>query len=285
MISIATLIASMSGGCSSSRELAGPPITKPAAVSAKGHTVVAGEPAQIHFTCRLDNGEIAASSDMAEEDANLIKSSIFRARQANTPIVISAGEAADTPDTGSQRGFEAEIIYQLSKAIVGLKTGERQAVTIRAERLPETHKNENFLQIAKVRRRNKEVRLTPEEYRAKTGKTPQTGDSFIIDPAVPGKITSVTQGDVIITFFPAAKVVATPFGEAAVRELADRYEIDIDAHTGTLVRTGPLVGRIVGVDDRFITIDYGHAFGGEPLTCDILVEPARPDGILQPEAR
>jgi FKBP-type peptidyl-prolyl cis-trans isomerase 2 len=128
-----------------------------------------------------------------------------------------------------------------------------------------------------VRQRVKEMRFTPDEYRLRTGKVAEVGQPFVIDPAVPGKVSSVTESEVLVRFFAkTGDKVATPFGEGTVRESSDRYDIVIDAHPGALVRSGGLVGRIASVDDRFINIDYSHPFGGEALLCDILVESAKP---------
>jgi len=59
-----------------------------------------GEQADIHFTCRLPNGEIAAST--YEEDvavnSSLPKSPIFIPRKMNTPIPITAEKNAPVPE-------------------------------------------------------------------------------------------------------------------------------------------------------------------------------------------
>ena len=39
------------------------------------------------------------------------------------------------------------------------------------------------------------------------------------------------------------------------------------------MRTGPLVGRIIAVENGLFTLDYGLPFGGETLVCDVVVEP------------
>jgi hypothetical protein len=172
-----------------------------------------------------------------------------------------------------ERGLEQEIVYQLSKEIVGLAVGEKQIREVRAEPRKEEQKGEFLLQIARARQKVKEMNLTPEEYKLRTGKPAEVGQAFVIDPAVPGKVSSVTPSKVVIRFLakPGDKI-ATPFGDGTVMELPDRYEIVIDARPGTLVRTGGFVGRIINVDDRFISIDYGHPFGEETLICDVLVE-------------
>ena len=240
----------------------------------EGQSVKAGDEAALHFTCRLRKGEVAASSyQSVADDSSLRKSSIFVRRTANTPLVITAGKPCEAAVPGREKSMEEEILAKLSGSIVGMRTGERQTREIEAERRPEQKKDEYFLRIARVRERVKEMRLDPETYKSRTGRTPEVGQSFVIDPAVPGTVALVTEREVVVRFSAGSRV-ATPFGEGTVKELADRYEITIDAHPGNLVRSGGLVGRIVSVDERFIGIDYGHPFGGERLSCDIIVESA-----------
>jgi FKBP-type peptidyl-prolyl cis-trans isomerase 2 len=243
----------------------------------EGQVVKAGDEAAVHFTCRLPNGDIAASSyGSVAENSALKKSPVFWHRTVNTPIAIMAGSPSVPDDAGVQRSLEDEILYRLAGAIVGLRTGEGKTVEVRSERRPEKNKDEYLLKAARVRQRMKEMSLSPEQYTARMGKTAEVGQPFVLDPAVPGKVASVTEKEVVIRFSAkAGEKVATPLGEGTVRELPDRYEIAIDAHPGALVRSGGYVGRILSVDDRLITIDYGHPFGGEALLCDVLVESAK----------
>ena len=243
-------------------------------VTPKPSIVIPGDQVDVHFTCRLRNGEIVASSyEEVGRDSSLPKSRVFIPRKMNTPIPIKAERNLPVPDKPGEGGLEGEILRQLSVAAVGREIGKKQAVEIRAERLPEQTKGEWVAKIARVRERPKEMRFTPEEYKAKTGNEPQLGRTFIHDPALPGKVEVVNEKEVIVRFAPQnGTEVMTPFGKGNVRELPDRYEIVIDAQPGSLVRTAALVGRIVDVDDREITIDYSDPFGGEPLLCDLLVE-------------
>jgi FKBP-type peptidyl-prolyl cis-trans isomerase 2 len=245
---------------------------------AEALTVKAGDEANVHFTCRLKNGDIAASSyPSVAVDPKLHKSPIFVARTTGAPLLLVAGQPPSGPNQDQARGFEGEIIYQLSKAVVGLRVGEKQTREMAGERLQEKKKDDYHLQMARVRQRVKEMRLTPEQYKAQTGRAAEVGRPFVIDPAVPGEVSSVTESEVVIRFSAeAGEKVATPFGEGTVNELPDRYEIVIDARQGALVRSGGYVGRITAVDDKTITIDYSHPFGEESLLCDVLVESTAP---------
>lgn len=248
--------------------------------------VSSGDPVKVHFTCRFKNGETAISTYQAlSKDTSVPKSTIFLERDRNTPIGLIAEKEPPKPEKPNLMGFESWLFYRMSSALVGIKRGEKTTVEIGAERLEECEKEEHSIKMARVRERPKEKRMTPEEYKNRTGKTPEPGQPYIIDPVLPGKVLFVTEKEVLIRFSPKNKTkVPTPFGEGIVTEYPDRFEIVINAQPGTLVRSGGIVGRIINVDERFITIDYGHPFGGETLSCDILVETNRQDNISESSA-
>lgn len=239
--------------------------------------VVQGNTAGVHFTCRLPNGDVAVSTHQAVgDDTSIKRSNIFLKRDRDTPVEIMAGVVPENLKDPDKRGFEGEVIYQLSMSIKEMPVGSKQIRMLKAERLPERKKGEHILKMARVRKRPKEMRFKAEEYKNRTGKAPGVGQPFVIDPALPGSVVSVTESEVVVKFSATpGKTVMTPFGKGTIREFDDRYEIAINAIPGTLVRSSGLVGRVVQVDENFITIDYGHPFGGEVLTCDVLVEWAR----------
>lgn len=161
----------------------------------------------------------------------------------------------------------------MSVALVGREVGKKQEVEISAKRYPEEQKDEWLLKMSRVRQRDKELRFTPEEYQAKTGRAAEVGRTFLLDPSLPGKVESVSEKEVVVRFSPGpGNEVTTPFGKGIIRERPERYEIVINAIPGRLVRTGAIVGRIVNVDDLEITVDYGHPFGGEVLRCELMIE-------------
>ena len=140
--------------------------------------------------------------------------------------------------------------------------------------------------MAKVRKRQKEMRLTREEYTTRTGKAPEQGKPFAQDKMVRGTLSEVTDKEVVIRFTPLPeKNLVTPFGPLTVREMADHYDLEIMAEKGSLIRTGPMAGRITDVDKESITIDYGHPFAGEKLTCEVIavkVEPQQTKETSEP---
>ncbi len=228
-----------------------------------------GERATVDFTCRIGNGEIAAStSGEVARDPSLPKSRVFLPRTARDPLVLVAGAEEVRRGPLGVVSFEDAIAARLAAAIVGLREGTRAAVELGADR----ESAGGRLPMARVWRRPKELRLSREEYAAGKGRAPEIGQEYILDPLIPGKVTAVSDNEVRIGF-PCrdGAQVETPFGKGVLREEADHCGIAIDARPGTLVRSGPLAGKIVSMNDRSFVIDYGHPFGGETLSCDVTV--------------
>lgn len=239
-----------------------------------GGIVRPGNAADIRFLCRLQTGEVVVATDSAMgQNGALPKSTVFLPRGKDGSFSVMAGGALPEPPRGKEMAFEDEIINRLAGVIVGMRVGESRTVNLTAEELPERSRDDYVLRVARIRKRPREMRITIDEYHNRTGKSPEVGQPFVFDAAVPGRVEAVTPEEVVIVFSAQpGDVVPTPFGPGHIRTLENNYEIVIDAQKGALVRTGPLVGRIVDVNEQFLIIDYRHPFGGEMLTCDVTVE-------------
>lgn len=240
--------------------------------------VKAGEKIAVNFTCRLNNGDIAATTDFAlDANPDIKKSSVFVPRKTGDPLIITAGEDEKIYGTPGESGFEGEIVADAAKAVVGMKIGEIRAFEVRRDRIKTSGNEPMVIQMARVRTRAKEIKMTPDEFISKKGKDPEVGQIYTIDPSVPGKVVSVSDEEVVIRFkAEPGKKIRTALGEAEIREKAGSYEIVIDAKNGDLIRSGNMVGRIVNIDDRMITIDYSHPLAYETLKCDVKVENREP---------
>jgi len=231
-----------------------------------------GDNADIHFQCLLKNGEIAAATDDNAVKKDQPKANIYVVRLKNDPVSVLVPGPSEKLAGEKERTFEDDIAVRLAGHLTGLKEGETRHIELTAQDLPERTKENYTVSLARVQKTPKEIKITIEEYKSRTGMSPETGKSFVYDPAVPGHVESVTGNDVIIRFSAEdGAVVQTPFGVGRIREEADAYKVDIDARKGSLIRSGPLVGRITDVDDKFMVIDYRNPFGGETLSCDVTV--------------
>lgn len=228
--------------------------------------------AYIHFQCLLPSGEIAAATDDTAAKKDRPKANIYLVRDKIDPVPVVIKSPSEKPIYEKEINFEDDIAKRLAWHLTGLKEGEMRHVELTAQDIPERNKEDYVIRMARIRQRPKEMKMTISEYQSSKGMAPETGQTFVMDPAIPGRVESVTGEDVVIRF--SAKegdVVQTPLGSGRIRVEDNVYKIDIDARKGSLVRTAHLVGRITDVNDKFIIIDYRNPFGGETLSCDVTV--------------
>jgi FKBP-type peptidyl-prolyl cis-trans isomerase 2 len=230
-----------------------------------------GDSADISYLCRLRNGEIAASTVKVAEDQP--RSALYIARSETGPLSLRAVSPDGPPPQVTERPIEDEIADRLTRIIVGMREGESRRVEFSSEDIPHINEGSYTSRLARVRKRPKEMKMTIDEYRNRTGTSPEAGQVFTIDPDFPGRVEEITDNEVVIRF-PArvGSVIETPFGPGLVGEEKDYYTITIDTQKGALVRAGNLVGRVIALDDRVITVDFRNPFGGETLICDVRVE-------------
>jgi FKBP-type peptidyl-prolyl cis-trans isomerase 2 len=229
-----------------------------------------GDTADIRFICKLKTGEVVAATGKAEIQGERLSRVLFPTDK-DGPVSIMA--VTPGPLARKERAFEDEINERLAGMVSGMKEGESRNIELTAQDLPE-RKPENYVTtIARVRIRPKEMRMPVGDYTFRAGKSPEVGQSFALDPSFPGRVESVTDKEVVIRFKadPGTEIV-TPFGTGRILEDESNYKVDIDAVQGAIVRSGPFVGRIAGVDAESILLDYRNPLGGETLTCNVKVE-------------
>lgn len=243
----------------------------------KGKPVAAGDQAAVRFTCRLKSGEIAISTEKkVADDSSLPKSALFMPRNQDGPLMIDAEIAVQNKPDDLYASFEDRVVKRIAGAVVGMAAGERRTAPITAQREDAYLKPEEiFLKMSRIRHRPKEVTIASAEFASRMGKAPVAGEEVALEDGLPARVVSVQGNNVLLSIAAlSGRQIRTPFGVGTVRETPDDVVVEIDARVGTLVRSGPLAGRISAVDDTTFTLDYGHPFGGEELSCDVAVEPA-----------
>jgi len=240
----------------------------------EGRIVQVGESADIDYICRLSNGEVAAATDGVAKDQP--KSKLYLAGKETGPVSVTAvSPDGPEPEERQAQKFEQLIQDKLARRVAGMKEGGKSQVELTAHDLPGRSKGNYTSRLARVRTRSKEMNVPLGEFHYQDGKSPEVGQSYAYDPAFPGRIEAVTEKAAVVRFSSKVKpgeVLETPFGPGLIREDETHYYVDIDARKNALVRTGGLIGRIVDVDDKFITVDFGNTFAGETLFCDVEVE-------------
>lgn len=244
--------------------------------SAAPAIVRTGDRVELGFTCRLPDGELAATTrpDSAVSDDR--KSPFYLPRNGPDTVMLTAGEQA--AETKQERvSFEEEIMKRLGVSLVGVSEGEQTVLELQAERYPALTDKDRYVRMATVRKRQKELRLSREEYTTRTGKTPEVGQRMVLDPLVPGRISEVTDKEVVVLFAPdPGRPLTTPFGPVTLRETPGHYELIIAAEKDRLIRTGGMAGRISSVSSDSFEVDFGHPFGGEKLNCNVNVVSLKP---------
>lgn len=243
--------------------------------------VKSGDPVNLRFTCRFPSGDLAATTYPAlVEDARISKSAVFIPKKDGEPVPVTAGERIGNPNRGQGLEFEYAIADRLADLAVGKPLGEAWSAAVTAERTPVRDGERQALELALVRVRPKEVRLTREEFCRQSecsADGPRLGDPFAYDPQFHGSVTGLKEDEVVVSIKPPpGGEIVTVFGTGKVRELPDRYEIPLEVKIGRLVRMGGLVGVISEIGDRTFTVDFSHPFGGETLQCDVLAEKGGP---------
>ena len=94
-----------------------------------------GDKVGIEFTCRFQNGEIAASTSTAvAEDSSLRKSAVFLPASKNDPVEVVADQSARVNKSSFPVAFEDEIAARIAGSLAGMKPGEARNIEIRSER-------------------------------------------------------------------------------------------------------------------------------------------------------
>ena len=252
---------------------AGIPTLFTLAACAPAAIVQPGDRVEISFTCRLTDGLLAATTRPDKDVAAESKSSLYLPRNGSDSIKVTAGGPAKNAERQDRIPFEQEILNSLALRLPGMTEGQQAEWELTAERYPEVSPKERVVRMATIRKRQKELRISREEYTTKFGREPAQGQSLVLDPLVPGTVNEVTEKDVLIKFAPLqGKPLVTPFGPVTLRETPENYELMIATEKGRLVRLGGMVGRIIEVENDSFAIDLGHPFGGEKLDCRVKVD-------------
>ncbi len=260
-----------------------------AGCAASPTVVQPGSSASVSFTCLTPDKAVAVSTAKATDLAGEAKlSPLYLARPTSEPVTLEAG-TGQAPVIGKKRPMEEEVLQQLRSRVIGLRSGETAGFKLTGQRNPDPKPAEDLLTMSLLRNRPKEMRLSVDTFSNKTGRTAKAGEPFNIDPAFPGTIESIENGEVIIRFKAAVgEKLPLFFGTGTIVDAGDHYEVPIVAKEGTVVRNGPLVGRIIKVDNKLATIDFSDPFGGETLDCSVTVNsvlPPKPAPVELPVAQ
>jgi FKBP-type peptidyl-prolyl cis-trans isomerase 2 len=250
-----------------------------ASYSSDVHPVQEGEEVRVQYTCRLKDGPVVTTSEGEVAEKAKDESRIFMSRKQYAPLRVRAGYAdprLEDPTGRNLKGLLEEVEAQLSENIVGRPMHERFTIELNAEPQRSVPVEEGMIWMSRARKIPRSLRIARSDYMAQTGASeePVVGGNVNLYTGMKGKIVSVTADEVMIEFTPQSdKPFESVFGERTVVDVGTHYVLRTETQEGQLVKTGPLLGRVVKVLQGQYLLDYSHPFGGEALTCDVIVEP------------
>lgn len=239
-----------------------------------------GDEVLVDFTCRLKKDEkiVMTTDESLIKDNKDAASNIFYPLSKYTPVSIKAGEGKKAPDFGTLNSTSKEILENISMTIVGKKEGVPIVFDISAEYSTIVSDDDRYLIITRIRKKPRIQKVSLELWQ-KTNGDPSPGDvieNYQDNEGITVTILSVEDNQVEFRVsFEDGKTMDTPMGKALIYIEGDDIKTIYDFKPGDLLRTGPIVGRVIDVTDTMVTFDYGHPFGGEELSCEAV---ARRDG-------
>jgi len=254
------------------------------AASPKIRTVVApGDRVAVDYVCRFENGELAATTLAAAANSSKeTQSYVFRPPATFAPFVCKIGDEGFQKRSSMGRskiiGFETAVRRELQKQLAGLPAGKTIAIELIAHENATLSRDVRYYTASRTRVRKKERRKSLAKYIDYTGRTPAVGQQHDVDHVFTATVTQVDPAtDTIVTRIEPRPDAVYPsdFGSARIVDGGDVYRIVFDVAEGQLVRSGNWVGRIDQVEKNVFTVDWGHPFGHEILSCEVTVNPTK----------
>jgi FKBP-type peptidyl-prolyl cis-trans isomerase 2 len=236
----------------------------------------------LHYTCRLPNGDMVVTTESdAAQSPSAKKASIFMDKTRYEPVDLSriSPKEAGTSEKQELEFLEQVLVEKLAEEVKGWELDTARTLRVEAQAQEHLPLEERKIRLARVKTHPKKIRYARVDFTRMTAAEPAVDEPVILQPEIRGRVISVGEDEVVVTFTPAANRPAQgPFGPVTVSDQGDHYRIEIDAREGRLVRVGPMVGRIAQVEENFFEVDYSHPFGGETLVCDVTVS----EGTVDP---
>lgn len=238
-----------------------------------------GDRVQVHVTCMLEDGRVIYSSRKEiQENPDTRSSQIFFKPENEGPVDITAGQNTCTVMHGNLKTFEGEVLACLGKDVCTMVPGQKSKVILETREPEGLSEKDRYLNLTKKRRHLKFGTVGEIPFEKQTGRKPVPGTEGPVMPPFSTRVLSVENKQVKLEImFNEGDVLKMPFGNGILHHDGDYYVIDVDAKPGHLVKTSMLLGTITRVDEDTFTVDYGHPFGGQSLTCDVEIVSVTPD--------
>ena len=235
--------------------------------------IAAGEKMQVNFSCGITGkGLVTTTIESVAQDKSVEKSKAFAGRIQYQPVDIIAGKAQGQ-EPEELKLLEPEILFHIAEQAPGKLYNTPYDMVLNSELSPTIQDNNRYRMIKRVRYVPKIRTVSPRLYAQKNIPVPKAGEIEKAPDGTPhAKILAVTDTEIkkelIIN---PGHVLPIDCGDLRTEpgKDDDTVKVIIDSEVGRLVRTGPIIGRVVEVTGKQIKIDYGHPFAGFPLQCRV----------------
>ncbi len=250
-------------------------------MSSPARTVRQNDKVAVSYTCKLADGALAATNErQSAEGQNIIRSPLFSMPDSFGPELMTAtakpviDPAGHTEIYGFKvKSFEEAVREQLAGHLIGLPYDKECQLRMSADVPKGLSRRDRYLRRYRETSHPKVLRVPLWQVEKQLNKSPVAGASWRGKDGITFVVESVASKIVKLRReIKSGAVVKTVFGPARIIDKGRFYTIDIEPKVGTLVRSGPLAGRIVKVTDKYFLLDYGNPFGFETLNCRVRIE-------------
>jgi thioredoxin-related protein len=235
-----------------------------------------GDALAVNYTCRLtDDLSLAATTLGPVAQGETKKSLVYRPREKFVPIDIRVPDASAQAATNPAMGFEETLAVGIANTIAQAPMDRPVHLALSHPGYQGLEDRDRYLEIAAEIVRDRRYTIGFQEFAQRyKDVTPSPGMTVGGDTDFPALIEGVQ--DETVTLYYSAKpgsLFPTGLGQGVVSEDGDKFRIRLPLQPGEIFRAGPLVGEVVKVDEKLITIDFSHPFGGRTLDCEVVAEP------------
>lgn len=232
----------------------------PQAQATAQDTVTAGDLVTVHYTMKLENGEVFYTTRQeTAEDPEVAKATWFQPAPVFGPEEILAG---DEPTR-----------QELALEVVGMHKGEDKTVTMPPEKGFGPVDPKKIVRFSSTRTISVHAVVKAADYMARMKSLPVAGREINWAPYFKSRITRVDEQVVEMealaqgtTKYPA------DYGLTTVAVEGDEVHITLEPRLGALFQVKGRQGRITAVDQDGFSVDFNHPAAGQSIVMEIAVQ-------------
>lgn len=233
------------------------------------------------ITCRANDLIVVTTVEPSTAGGAAKLSPFFMGLDRYEPIELIAGSGYGGPSVGALVPLPSAVAAEASKALPGMGFGQTRTLRIKTETDESVPQEERFATYARITWEPVTVEVPLSVLETDLGRKTKAGDVLEQTPQTKITVQEVrTDLAVLRREIVEGSIVPYNFGPAKVRYASDsQIEYELQAKVGDVMRLGPFLAKVVGVDEHTLTVDFANPLGGLELQCDVI--PVRAAGGAQ----